>query len=49
MDDVGAAVLKATLRSGVYNPKLGEKIRDRHLQSYRMCKFCFLSHTVPPK
>lgn len=28
MDDVGAAVLKATLRSGVYNPKLGEKIRE---------------------
>jgi hypothetical protein len=28
MDDVGAAVLEATLRSGVYNPKLGEKIRE---------------------
>lgn len=28
MDDVGAAVLEATLRSGVYNPKFGEKIRE---------------------
>jgi len=28
MDDVGAAVLEGTLRSGVYNPKLGEKIRE---------------------
>jgi hypothetical protein len=28
MDDVGAAVLEATLRSGAYNPKLGEKIRS---------------------
>jgi hypothetical protein len=28
MDDVGAAVLEATLRSGAYNPKLGEKIRE---------------------
>jgi hypothetical protein len=28
MDDVGAAVLEATLRSGVYNPKLGERIRE---------------------
>ncbi len=27
MDDVGEAVLEATLRSGAYNPKLGEKIR----------------------
>lgn len=28
MDDVGGAVLEATLRSGAYNPKLGEKIRE---------------------
>lgn len=28
MDEVGAAVLEATLRSGLYNPKLGEKIRE---------------------
>jgi hypothetical protein len=28
MDDVGASVLEATLRSGVYDPKLGEKIRE---------------------
>ncbi len=28
MDEVGAAVLEATLRSGAYNPKLGEKIRE---------------------
>jgi hypothetical protein len=28
MDDVGAAILEATLRSGAYNPKLGEKIRE---------------------
>jgi hypothetical protein len=28
MDDVGAAVLEATFRSGVYNPTLGEKIRE---------------------
>jgi len=28
MDDVGAAVLEATLQSGAYNPKLGEKIRE---------------------
>ena len=28
LDDVGAAVLEATLRSGAYNPKLGEKIRE---------------------
>ena len=27
LDDVGAAVLEATLRTGIYNPKLGEKIR----------------------
>ncbi len=28
MDEVGAAVLEATLRSGAYNPKLGERIRE---------------------
>jgi len=28
IDDVGVAVLEATLRSGAYNPKLGEKIRN---------------------
>jgi hypothetical protein len=28
MDEVGSAVLKATLRSGAYNPKLYEKIRE---------------------
>jgi hypothetical protein len=28
MDEVGAAVLEGTLRSGAYNPKLGEKIRE---------------------
>ena len=28
LDDIGAAVLEATLRSGAYNPKLGEKIRE---------------------
>jgi len=28
LDDVGAAVLEATLQSGAYNPKLGEKIRE---------------------
>lgn len=28
LDDVGAAVLEATLRSGAYDPKLGEKIRE---------------------
>lgn len=28
IDDVGAAVLEATLRSGAYNPKLGERIRE---------------------
>jgi len=28
MDDVGAAVLEATFRSGVYDPKFGEKIRE---------------------
>jgi len=28
MDDVGAAVLEATLRSGAYNPKMGERIRE---------------------
>jgi len=28
MDDVGAAVLQATLKSGAYNPKLGERIRE---------------------
>lgn len=28
LDDVGAAVLEGTLRSGVYKPKLGEKIRE---------------------
>jgi hypothetical protein len=28
LDDVGAAVLEGALRSGVYNPKLGEKIRE---------------------
>jgi hypothetical protein len=28
MDDVGVAVLEGSLRAGVYNPTLGEKIRD---------------------
>jgi len=28
MDDIGVAVLEGTLRAGVYNPNLGEKIRD---------------------
>jgi AAA ATPase domain len=28
MDDVGAAILEATLRSGAYDPKFGEKIRE---------------------
>lgn len=28
LDDVGAAILEATIRTGIYNPKLGEKIRD---------------------
>ena len=28
MDDVGAAILEATLRLGAYNPKLGEKVRE---------------------
>jgi hypothetical protein len=28
VDDVGAAVLEGTFRSGAYNPKLGERIRE---------------------
>jgi len=28
LDDVGASILEATLRTGIYNPKLGEKIRN---------------------
>jgi hypothetical protein len=28
MDDVGTAVLEGTLRAGVYNPRLGDKIRN---------------------
>ena len=47
MDDVGEAILNATLRSGAYDPKLGEKIRNGMADFIEQASF--LSGTITLK